>query len=85
MSRAARRRWGRRPCAWCGKVFHAHPKLERHEHVHRVAEESGQTFEEASRAIAVLITRGILIERRDGNLDLNEDRAHELLGEEEAS
>lgn len=82
MSRAARRRRGRRVCPHCRSTFHTRPKLERHLHVHRVADEAGQSFEEAADAMADLILRGVLVEKRDGNLKLNEDRAVEIFGEE---
>lgn len=85
MSRAGRRESKPRKCPECGKRFMSRPKLERHLHVHRVAEESGQSFEEAADSVSRLIQSGVLVELRDGNLKLNEDRAADLFGDREAS
>ena len=85
MSRRQRRRRGRRICPECREVFHTTPRLERHAHIHRVAAEAGQSFEEAANAVAELVLSGVLVEQRDGNLKINEDRAADLFGDREAS
>jgi hypothetical protein len=48
----------------------------------RVAAEAGQSFEEAANAVAELVRSGVLVEQRDGNLKINEDRAADLFGKE---
>ena len=63
-------------------MFHTRPKLERHLHIHRVAAEAGQSFEEASDAIAELVRNGVLVELRNGDLAMNEGRAADLFGKE---
>jgi len=50
-----------------------------------VAAEAGQSFEEAANAVAELARSGVLVEQRDGNLKINEDRAADLFGDREAS
>ncbi len=82
MSRRQRRRRGRRICPECRVMFHTRPKLERHLHIHRVAAEAGQSFEEASDAIAELVRNGVLVELRNGDLAMNEGRAADLFGKE---
>ena len=85
MSRRQRRRRGRRICPECREVFHTTPRLERHAHIHRVADEASQSFEEAADSVSRLIQSGVLVEQRDGNLKINEDRAADLFGDREAS
>jgi len=50
-----------------------------------VAACAGQSFEEAANAVAELVRSGVLVEQRDGNLKINEDRAADLFGDREAS